>query len=219
MSFGNYSSKLVNCQERGDGTELFVVEGDSAARSVARVRNESYQAVLPMQGKPLNAWKASQQRVARFDLFNVFSQSIGTGLGDAFKLSDVKFGRVVLLFDPDADGIHCGALLSMFLYRWMNELVTANRVLISHAPLYEFQSARLANRAYAYTDEDHDRVVDFMREKEISNYKTICFRGLGNLPPEVLREKCVDPTTRRTSQLTESDCLAAINVFGGQVTT
>ena len=99
----------------GSGAELFVVEGDSAAASVSRVRDPRFQAVLPMQGKPLNAVKASRQKVVSHAFFGPLIAALGTGIDADFRLGGLRYDRVLLLMDPDADGIHCGVLMLLFL--------------------------------------------------------------------------------------------------------
>jgi len=106
-------SKLVDCLRHGphSGAELFLVEGDSAANSVTAARDTLFQAVLPMQGKPMNAGKASASRLAGNNWLQTLFQSLGCGTGNDFNMDALRYERVMLLFDPDADGIHCGALM------------------------------------------------------------------------------------------------------------
>ena len=111
MYFKNTPIKLINSRTHGAGTELFIVEGDSAASTVAHLRDGVFQAVLPMQGKPLNAIKARPEKVANYPLFKAVMDSLGAGFGTDFDLDKLQFERVVLLFEPDADGIHSGALV------------------------------------------------------------------------------------------------------------
>ena len=129
--------KLDDCTHHGigSGAELYVVEGDSAAGAVSRMRNAHFQAVLPMQGKPLNTVRATAQKVVANPWFAALTTALGTGLGDAFEIKALRYDRVILLMDPDADGIHCGALVTMFFYRWMRPLLDNGRVGMARAPL------------------------------------------------------------------------------------
>lgn len=122
--------KLHDCHLHGldSGAELFVVEGDSASKSVCCARTATTQAVLPMQGKPMNAIKASKHAVADFELFRSLVTAIGAGFDDQLNLAKLRYDRVILLFDPDADGIHCGALMTMFFHRWMRPLLESGRL-------------------------------------------------------------------------------------------
>ena len=114
-------TKLLDCQfhPRDAATELFIVEGDSASNAIGGVRDAGFQAVMPMQGKPLNAWKATKDKVARNEFFNALHSAIGAGWGESFQLSQTRYENIILVFDPDADGIHCGMLVLMYFYRWM----------------------------------------------------------------------------------------------------
>ena len=128
--------KLEDCVAHGagSGAELFVVEGDSAAASVSGVRDPAFQAVLPMQGKPLNAVKASRKKVLGHAWFAALTAAIGTGLDPEFSAAGLRDDRLLLLMDPDADGIHCCVLTLLFLHRWMRPLVEAGRIEIVRPP-------------------------------------------------------------------------------------
>jgi DNA gyrase/topoisomerase IV subunit B len=140
--------KLHDCQQHGlgSGAELFVVEGDSASKTVCRARDPATQAVLPMQGKPLNALKAGKGVVERNELFQILIHAIGAGWDDQLDLTKLRYDRLILLFDPDADGIHCGALMSMFFHRWMRPLLDSGRLSIIRPPLYEISSPKTHDR-------------------------------------------------------------------------
>jgi DNA gyrase subunit B len=171
--------------------ELFLVEGDSAAASVCSLRNTRLQAVLAMQGKPMNAMKASPikvyenllfQRLAKALAVDMIDDETQVGLALVDRLAQLRFAKVILLFDPDADGIHCNALMQLFFYRWMRPLLEAGRIEAVHFSLDEIKAYRP--------------------------------RGLGSLDPEKLRAECINPLTRRTRTITTSSALAAISVFG-----
>jgi DNA gyrase subunit B len=205
---------LEDCLINGAGSELFLVEGESAALGVVRARNRQTQAVLPMQGKPLNAWKATRDRVAKFELFQKLTQAIGAGWGESFSIERVRYERILLLFDPDADGIHCGALMTMFFYRWMRPLLDSQRIVIVHPPLIKLTSRRLKNPAFAYTEDDYQRAVRFFKEKGVSDVSVSRYRGLASLDEETLVSSCLRPETRRSSTVTIADAESAIAIFG-----
>jgi DNA gyrase subunit B len=191
MFFKPASLKLEDCAVHDLRSELFLVEGDSAAASVAAIRNPQTQAVLPMQGKPLNALKASPKKVQENALYKKLSEVLGVSMVDEMKqpsldfdqrLNTLRYAKVILLFDPDADGIHCGALMQLFFYRWMRPLIEAGRV----------------------------DIVRFSLD-DIKAYRP---RGLGSLNPSSLREGCLAPETRYTRTISQADVLAAISIFG-----
>ena len=124
------------------GAELFVVEGRSAADAVRAVRDPVRQAVLPLQGKPLNGARATAARVAADPFLGALAAALGTGWGDACSLDGLRYERVLLLHDPDADGIHIGALLLMHVARWLAPLLEAGRVERVHAPVGEVRGGR-----------------------------------------------------------------------------
>ena len=208
--------KLHDCHEHGAGSELFIVEGDSASKSVCRARRVHCQAVLPMQGKPMNAYKASKAAVGRNELYQALINSIGAGWGDDFKVDDARYERVILLFDPDADGIHCGALMSMFFYRWMRPLMEAGRVGVIRPPLYEISSPTSDDKLHAYTDSQYRKLREELDSKEIE-FTGQRYRGLASMNDMALFTTCIDPETRNLNRLELDDAEAAIRVFVGDV--
>ena len=177
------------------------------------MRDERYQAVLPMQGKPLNAIKATPKKVAANPWFAALTEALGAGVGEAFDLSKARYERVVLLMDPDADGIHCGALLLMFFRRWMEPLLESGRIAMARAPA---ATIRLSNEEIHVRSENEYRAqCERLREAGRANFETIRYRGLAGMDLAVLAATCVDPTTRVLSPLGITDAEAAIAVFGG----
>lgn len=205
--------KLVDCRDHGEGSELFVVEGDSAARSVAAVRDERCQAVLPMQGKPLNAARASRRTVAANPLFAGLVEAMGTGWDEAFDLGSARYGRVLLLTDPDADGIHCGVLLLFFFHRWMRGWLEAGRLEVVQPPMFRLEVAGMAEPLHLYTEQEcHDRAAELARSGATVESR-LRYRGLGSIDPATLRELCLDPSSRRAFRLRPEDAEAALAAF------
>ncbi len=214
--------KLHDCLDHGSGSgsgsELFLVEGDSASKSVAKARCPATQAVLPMQGKPLNAYKATKSVVARNELFMALVDAIGAGWDREIDLSAMRYQRVILLFDPDADGIHCGALVSMFFYRFLRPLLDAEKVFLARPPLYEITSPDTADVLHAYNDDHYRRLRDALDAKRI-RYNSQRYRGLASMNQSALVSTCIDPATRTlASPLTAADAEAAIRIFCGDPT-
>lgn len=209
--------KLHDCQVHGVGTgaELFVVEGDSASLSVARARDMRFQAVLPMQGKPLNAIKASPRAVANNEWFAAFADAVGSGMGDYFHLQSVRFDNVVLLFDPDADGIHCGALMMMFLHRFMRPLLDSGRVSIVRAPMFEITADAYNDSLLAYGEEHYRKLREHLESQQIEGLKVNRFRGLASSNQSLLTRTCLDPRTRSATPVDASDAESAISIFCG----
>lgn len=209
--------KLHDCELHGidSGSELFVVEGDSASKSVCRARIAQTQAVLPMQGKPMNAIKASKHAVRDYELFRKLVTAIGAGFDDQLNLAKLRYDRVILLFDPDADGIHCGALMSMFFYRWMRPLLESGRLHVVRPPLYEISSPDSDDKLHAYSDSHYQRIREEL-EKQRIKFQGQRYRGLASMSEATLLATCIDPETRNINRLTCEDAEAAIGIFGGK---
>ena len=194
--------ELVDCEVHGPGSgaELFVVEGESAALAVARVRDARFQAVLPMQGKPLNAVKATPHRVAAQPLFRELTAALGTGMGADFRAEGLRFERLLILTDPDADGIHCGVLLLAFLHRFLGPLLDAagpgsGRVGWVRAPWGDVMPADGGQALVAHSEEGLVALAEqIRREKPVTVRR---FRGLAAIDSELLAFHCVQPGGRR----------------------
>lgn len=216
--------KFVDCalHGRGSGAELFIVEGDSASGAVVNVSDAQRQAVLPMQGKPLNALRANGARVGEFSLFQQLVAALGVGLvdtstGEVSDLATLRFERVLLLFDPDADGIHCGALMLMFFYRWMRPLLHSGAVQIVRAPLFVLQATSVtgvAESAHAYSPDHAGKLIADFKRRGLTDVKTHHHRGLASIDPALLASSCVHPTTRKADVMSVADAEAAISAFG-----
>jgi DNA gyrase subunit B/topoisomerase-4 subunit B len=212
--------KLDECALLGAGPhaamgvtpELFVVEGESAALAVTRVRDATSQAVLAMQGKPLNAIKATEKKLAAHPLFTALTDSLGTGRGDAFDLARLRYARVLLLMDPDADGIHCGVLMLMFFHRWMRPLLDAGHVEIVRPPWGEVVPADGGPPRHACSEAEFQAVSAAVRARGPATARR--FRGLAAIEPKLLLETCIAPATRRTDRISTAEAAAMIEVFG-----
>ena len=216
MYFKNTPVKLTDSRRHGTGTELFIVEGDSAASTVAALRDGQFQAVLPMQGKPLNAIKASAEKVAAYPLFKALNESLGIDhsrpTADLFVWDDLRFERLVLLFDPDADGIHSGALMLMFVYQYLRPLLDQGRVLMIHAPWVQI-SLTEQQPLYAYSEAQALALTQQLRAQG-KTPQVVRYRGLSGIDRAILMQTCIDPATRNARVMTEQDALAAIEIFG-----
>ncbi|TWU60502.1 DNA gyrase subunit B [Rubripirellula tenax] len=209
-------TKLHECRASGvgSGAELFIVEGDSASKSVVRARDSETQAVLPMQGKPLNAVKARKSAVARNPWYTAVTSSIGAGWDDTLDPTKLRYDRIIMLFDPDADGIHCGALLSMFFYRFMRPILDDGRIWVARPPLYEITSPDTDDRLHAYNEDHYGKIRDALDAKGV-RYTSQRYRGLASMNESALVTTCIDPATRTIQSLAADDAEAAIRMFCG----
>jgi len=193
--------------------ELFIVEGESASLAVERVCNRSMQSVIAMQGKPLNAWKAPQSKVESYPLFRELIDRLGGGIAEAFRLESIPWQRVIMLFDPDADGIHCCALMLWFFHRWMPELLAHDYVFTAAVPMCQLHSESLRATRYPTSDQETQKIMREWRSQGADDIERRPFRGLASLGSELLFERCVDPKTRLLRQLRAADAIASLHVF------
>lgn len=199
-------------------TELFLVEGESAATAVHRVCDPEFQAVLAMQGKPMNAWKASESKVSSNPLFQELIKVIDAGFSDRFELNQCRFDKIILLFDPDADGIHGCSLMLWFFYRWMPGLLDASRLFVASPPICELFDPVAKRRSYPRHPKEKEKVLlewKSNRSQEVNDrIENRPFRGLASLGHELLSTSCVNPQTRLLRKLTVQDAQASLRVFG-----
>jgi DNA gyrase subunit B len=207
--------KLADCKQHGSGAELYIVEGDSASSTVAQLRDERFQAVLPMQGKPLNAMKATRNKVGSNPWFAALIEAVGADYGEHFELSKVRYEKIILLMDPDADGIHCGALLLMFFNRLMQPLLKSGRITLARAPLATIRHGK--ESIHVRSEQEQRAEIERLHQAGVTNVETVRYRGLAGMNMEVLAVTCVQPATRIISPLGINDADAAIAVFGGAV--
>jgi len=201
--------KLADCSSRNpEECELFVVEGDSAGGSSKMARDRHTQAILPLRGKVLNVEKAQLRRVLANAEIQSLIKAIGTGIGDDFDYSRLRYHRVVLLSDADIDGGHITTLLLTFFYRLMPKLVDGGHVYIAQPPLYQLRKG--TKTAYAMSDAERDRLLatQFKQGAEIARFK-----GLGEMDASQLWDTTMDPARRTLLRITVAHAQAADGVF------
>ncbi len=200
--------KLADCRNHGAGTELLIVEGDSAAGPAKAGRNAENMAILPLRGKVVNAGKASTKQVIDNAEAQALFTAIGAGSGRDFDIDAVRYGRVIILCDADVDGSHIRCLLLTLFYHFMRPLLDEGRVYAAQPPLY---SARHRGEThYAYTDDERDRLV---AEHKVPREKFVRFKGLGEMDVDELTETTLDPATRVLRRMTLDDAKRAATMF------
>lgn len=203
-------AKLDDCTASGPGAgaELFVVEGDSAAAAVARVRDPRHQAVFAMQGKPLNATRASRDKVEGHPFFGPLVTALGTGFEAACQPRRLRYDRILVLTDPDADGIHCGFLVLLFFHRWMRPLLDAGRVEVVRPPWGEVVAR--GEIQFAFSEPELAALAD--RGRGAGEITVRRYRGLAAVDPGLLHETCVDVATRRTATVSAAEVASMIEL-------
>jgi len=199
--------KLADCaRNRAEGTEVFLVEGDSAGGSAKQARNRDTQAVLPLRGKILNVASASGDKLRANQEINDILQALGCGTRKDFDLDKLRYERVIVMCDADVDGAHIAALLMTFFYREMPGLIDAGRLFLAQPPLYRL--SRGGQVAYARDDADKEALLA-ERFGGNSKVEVSRFKGLGEMPPAQLKATTMDPGGRTLLRVTVADAAAA----------
>jgi DNA gyrase subunit B len=201
--------KLADCQLREpEKTELFIVEGDSAAGPAIEGRDPAYQAILPIRGKILNVEKARLHKILENKEIQALITAIGTGIGEEFTIEKARYGKIVALTDADVDGAHIRTLLLTFLFRHMYELIDAGYVYIAQPPLYRVNVDGKAQ--YLFSDKELNQLQKGNGKK---NLNVLRFKGLGEMNAGQLWETAMDPDQRTLLQVTMEDAAAADRIF------
>jgi len=203
--------KLADCSERdASKTELYIVEGDSAGGSAKQGRDRHFQAVLPLRGKILNTERARLDKILSNNEVKALISALGTGIGDSFDLSGLRYGRVIIMTDADVDGSHIRTLLLTFFFRYMLPLIEEGHLFIAQPPLYRIAYKNQVR--YAYTDADRDRIL---KELGITPEKASIqrYKGLGEMNPTQLWETTMNPENRTLLMVTVEDAAAADRTF------
>lgn len=201
---GGLPGKLADCSsKKAEETELYIVEGQSAGGTAKGARDRECQAILPLRGKILNVEKSNPAKALASEEIANLMTAIGTGVGEGFKMEDLRYGKVIIMTDADVDGAHIKTLLLTLFYRYTPHLIEAGHVFVAVPPLFKLRKGQ--KDVYVYNEEELKKALkDTSGKPEVSRFK-----GLGEMNDEQLWETTMNPKTRILKQVSIEDAVEA----------
>jgi DNA gyrase subunit B len=207
--------KLADCSDKGDHTEIYIVEGDSAGGSAKQARDRHFQAILPLRGKILNTERANLNKILDSNEIKALISALGVGIREDFNMEKLRYGRIICMTDADVDGAHIRTLLLTFFFRYMTPLIQEGHLYIAQPPIFRLEYKKQIQYVYPESNVKEDQMLARLLPTypEPDKVGVQRYKGLGEMNPDQLWETTMNPANRTLLRVTYEDAAEADRTF------